>query len=1038
MKKGKGIYNIYIEKRGTSSVIFGGTMRAYLGIDGGSIYYKSSLFVPSHDPLSHTYFREKERAKAAGGIFYFLECEKGLSEPLQNISRHVDHVISVLKSEGIPLSIGATGRMGKAVAKKTGALYENDFASIVKYISHVAPETRTVFEIGAETSRFINLKDENGRLFISEYGTNGECAAGTGSFIDQQAARMKVRVEDIGELVECVSHHARIAGRCSVFAKSDMIHAQQKGATPEEILKGLMYAVARNFKSNVCRGRSVNSRILFLGGVAGNRGVVKALEDLFELKKDGIWVPPSYRYFSSAGVALLARDGVESAGEHSSPRKRGSSFLKKVTPSSHPPLSLEKVLFLETASSKTEEGHNGKRDLFLGIDVGSVSTNFALIDSEGNLVHEVYVRTEGRPIEVVEKNLREIGERISLECRVRGVATTGSGRELVGELVGADVITDEITAHKTGASFIAEKYFSSTVDTIFEIGGQDSKFISIRDGVVVDFAMNDACAAGTGSFLEEQAERIGISIKGDFSEMAMGSKTPSRLGERCTVFMEQDVSSYMNRGEKVDDIVAGLAYAVVLNYLNRVVRGRQIGSYIYFQGGTAYNESVAAAFSIILGKKIIVPPHNGVMGAIGAALVALEKYGALEEDTRFRGFDLNGLSLAKREFVCRGCSNECDVKESVVEGEKTYWGDKCAERFRKPPKVPRKPVGEDLVSLKVSLLESLVEEGGKPGKLSVALPRALYFFERFPFWHGFFRTLGVSVTVTAPTSRGVAEEGAEISVSETCFPVMTSMGHVSKMIREIEDADFYFLPNVINSEKTEGCGETYYCPWGQTLPYMVSSNPVMAPLLDSKMVTPTVYFRDGEKSVSKDLHQSLRRFGWTGRQIRDAVRAGYESSRSFEEQFISKGRKALERLEREKANGVLLVGRPYNIYDREMNLNIPSKIREYYGIDVIPYDCLPGLDDIDIKDLNWNMFWTLGRKIISASRFAAKRKWISIIYFTNFKCGPDSFVRHYVEEASGRPFLALQFDGHGNDAGYMTRVEAYLDSKGVMRWWNGK
>jgi len=1013
-------------------------MRAYLGIDGGSIYFKSCLFVPSQDPLSHTYFQEKHRMEGSSGIFYFLECGKGLSEPLQIIRRHVEQVERALTSEGILLSIGATGRMGRVVAKKTGAVYENDFASIVKSVSHFAPETRTIFEIGAETSRFISLKNENGRLFISEYGTNGECAAGTGSFIDQQAARMKVRVEDIGDLVECVSHHARIAGRCSVFAKSDMIHAQQKGATPEEILKGLMYAVARNFKSNVCRGRSVNPRILFLGGVAGNRGVVRALEDLFEIKRDAIWVPPLYRYFSASGVALLARERAESPEAHSSPGNRESSYITKVSSPSHPPLSLDNVLFLERTSSIREEGQNVKGDLFLGIDVGSVSTNFSLIDREGNLVHEVYVRTEGRPIEVVEKNLREIGKRVPPGCRVKGVSTTGSGRELVGELVGADVITDEITAHKTGAAFIAEKYFSSSVDTIFEIGGQDSKFISIREGVVVDFAMNDACAAGTGSFLEEQAERIGISIKGVFSKIALASSAPLRLGERCTVFMEQDVSSYMNRGEKIDDIVAGLAYAVVLNYLNRVVRGRQIGTHIYFQGGTAYNESVAAAFSIILGKKIIVPPHNGVIGAIGAALVAMEKYLALEEKTRFRGFDLTGLPLAKREFVCGGCSNECDVKEIVIEGEKTYWGDKCSERFRKPPKVPRKPVGEDLVSMKVSLLDSLIEEGGKEGTLRVALPRSLYFYERYPFWNGFFRSLGVSVVVTAPTSRGVAEEGAEISVSEPCFPVMASMGHVSRMIREFEDVDFYFLPNVINSEGSKRNGETYYCPWGQTLPFMVSSNPVVAPLLDSKLVTPTVYFGDGEKAVSKDLHQGLRRFGWTGRQIRDAVRAGYEGAKSFEKQFVHEGIKTLEKLEGEKAHGVLLVGRPYNIYDREMNLNIPSKIREYYGIDVIPYDCLPGLDDIDIRDLNWNMFWTLGRKIISAARFAAERKWINIIYFTNFKCGPDSFVRHYVEEASGRPFLALQFDGHGNDAGYMTRVEAYLDSKGVMRWWNGK
>ena len=294
-----------------------------------------------------------------------------------------------------------------------------------------------------------------------------------------------------------------------------------------------------------------------------------------------------------------------------------------------------------------------QEEAYLGIDIGSVSTNLVVLNAAGDVLHEIYVRTDGRPIEVVSDGLRTIAQTLGDRIRICGVGTTGSGRELIGELVGADTITDEITAHTTGAAHVARTLLGEPVDTIFEIGGQDAKFIAIEDGVVVDFAMNEACAAGTGSFLEEQAERLGVSIKEEFARLAFQSRSPVRLGERCTVFMEQDVNAWQQRGAAREDLVAGLAYSVALNYLHRVVRGRRIGRAIYFQGGTAYNDAVAAAFAGILGTRIIVPPHNGVIGAIGMALLAQEKVRGTGRATTFRGFDLEAVRYSLREFVCR-------------------------------------------------------------------------------------------------------------------------------------------------------------------------------------------------------------------------------------------------------------------------------------------------------------------------------------------------------------------------------------------------
>ena len=351
-------------------------------------------------------------------------------------------------------------------------------------------------------------------------------------------------------------------------------------------------------------------------------------------------------------------------------------------------------------------------DTYLGIDVGSVSTNLVVLDQAGEVVKAIYTKTQARPVEVVDAGLAEIRDEIGDRIRVLGVGTTGSGRELIGELCGADLITDEITAHKTGADFISRS-IARQVDTIFEIGGQDSKFISMQDGIVVDFAMNEACAAGTGSFLEEQAEKLGIDIVGEFADLALRSEAPIRLGERCTVFMERDVMSYQSRGAARKDLVAGLAYSIAYNYLNRLVRERKIGDCIFFQGGTAYNDAVAAAFAQILGKEIIVPPHNGVMGAIGMALLARERMGRTGEVTTFRGWDLSAVDYTVKDFVCKHCTNECDIRQFTIEGEKTYWGDKCSDRYRKRAKVDKQPVIDDLVALRETSAARAVRGGGR-------------------------------------------------------------------------------------------------------------------------------------------------------------------------------------------------------------------------------------------------------------------------------------------------------------------------------------
>jgi predicted nucleotide-binding protein (sugar kinase/HSP70/actin superfamily) len=570
------------------------------------------------------------------------------------------------------------------------------------------------------------------------------------------------------------------------------------------------------------------------------------------------------------------------------------------------------------------------------------------------------------------------------------------------------------------------------VDTIFEIGGQDSKFISIENGVVVDFAMNEACAAGTGSFLEEQADKLGISIKGEFARLALSSPAPTRLGERCTVFMERDVTSWLHKGETVPNLVAGLAYSIVLNYLNRVVRGRRIGSVIYFQGGTAYNDAVAAAFAGLLGKKITVPPYNGVVGAIGMALIARDWKQATNGKSHFRGYDLSRLSLKSRDFVCKACSNYCDIKEFTVEGQKSYWGDKCSDKFRKPSPTGRTPVIEDLFAFREKLIEEITGRGTLtmgPRHLRVGIPRAMSTFDRYPFWHRYFSELGIEVVLSPPTDPKIAAEGIELALAQPCYPVQVAHGHVLSLLNA--GVDYVFVPNTLNAESAEDSGVAHFCPWNQTLPYVLQS----APRLEDqphKFLVPTLHFQLGRECVKRNMAETMRRLGVSRRANDRAMDAAYAAQREFQDRVFEAGRCALEALEQAGEPGLVLVGRGYNIYDRNINCDIPRKLRHRYGANVIPIDFLvSGREAID--ELHPNMYWTSGRKILSVAQLAASRRDLHLIYISNFKCGPDSYIKHFTRQAAGAPLLVLQFDGHGNDAGYMTRCEAYLDSKGILR-----
>ena len=1046
-------------------------MAWYVGVDIGAVSVTAAVICTDRGAslaAGEGNFEAVASAPAFAGQVWISEYRRTRGQPVASGARMIQDVLAAIGAGGLG-GLCLTGSGAKVLADRIAAPTINEFKAVASGLATAGVKARTVFEMGGETSKYLRLAaDANGGYGIVDYATNGDCAAGTGSFIDQQAGRLCYAVEDIGEICLSAQRAAQVAGRCSVFAKSDMIHAQQKGYNPAEVLRGLCNAVARNFRTAVVRSHHVEAPVAFLGGLAANRAVVRSLRETFELDESQLFIPPGYAHMPAIGAAAAAAQArravdLSALGELSATGDTaGGQFPTSAR------LTMDNVMLLRDRIEPFEMPYGSDRiDAYLGIDIGSVSTNVVVLDEDGRVMDEIYTRTLGRPIEVVSEALRQIEGRLGERLNIRGAGTTGSGRELIGALIGADTVNDEITCHKTGAQYVGQKLLGGRVpDTIFEIGGQDSKYISLQDGIVVDFTMNEACAAGTGSFLEERAEELGIAIKDEFAELALSSRAPVRLGERCTVFMERDVTNYLQRGAEKADLVAGLAYSVVYNYINRVVRGRKIGECIFFQGGTAYNDSVAAAFAAVCGKEIIVPPYNGVIGAIGAALLARDKMlfgpgrgavgegeggggksigqyipvGAADEApaearrpaSRFRGYDLSRVDYTLREFTCKGCSNTCQIQEFNVEGEKTHWGDKCSERFRKQSKAARKPVIEDLISLRSRLLldESALARPGADAP-TVGIPLTMFTYSMLPFWRTAIAHLGYRTVLSDATNKKIVQDGLDSVVAEPCFPIIAAHGHVANLAAK--GVDHILLPNIISMETRWMHTESHLCPWHQTLPFVIRQAPRLKHLA-GKFWSPTVHFREGRSCVARELAAFFKPLGHSRKQVAAAAAAGFAAQDAFLGQIYDAGSKALARIVETGQPAIVLVGRPYNLHDAGMNLSVGRKLRDYYGVNVIPQDFLM-LDDYDVQDVNSSMYWNLGHKILAAAKLVGEHPNLHIIYITNFKCGPDSFIRHFVRRASGKPFLTLQFDSHANDAGMMTRCEAYLDSKGILRPW---
>ncbi|WP_320170830.1 BadF/BadG/BcrA/BcrD ATPase family protein [Maridesulfovibrio sp.] len=886
-------------------------------------------------------------------------------------------------------------------------------------------ECRTLLSAGGETF-MAYLMDSDG--MVETVHTGNKCASGTGEFLVQQLGRMGLGLESMKDMDrDAVAH--KVSGRCSVFCKSDCTHALNKGVKKEAVVAGL--ARMMSGKCVELLRKLPSGKVGLIGNCSRNGFMVRELRrEISEL------VIPEYgQCFEALGAALWAvGHGALLPDDKRSLIRKGSTGFTCLSPLNN---FMDRVEFHSGGRCAYREG----MELSLGLDVGSTTTKGVLVDMEGCcIVASSYLRTDGDPVGASRRVYADLAAQVPGGTIATVMGVTGSGRNIAGLHAGTGGIINEITAHAAAAV-----HYDPGVDTIFEIGGQDAKYTWLKNSVPCDYAMNEACSAGTGSFLEESArETLGIAVD-DIADIAFRGENPPNFNDQCAAFIASDLKLAAQEGVPLEDMVAGLVYSVCINYSNRVKGSRTVGSTIFMQGGVCYNRAVPVAMAALTGTRIIVPPDPGLTGAFGVALEAVRRteQGVLEKGV----YDLRELAARevtyRKPFICGGGGRDCDLRCSIarieVNGKVFPFGGICnrydnsgasgklnsgtvAHGTSEHGSAGRGTVGDEPIEPAEDLVtwrEKRVYRDYLPpvyGQPVVGMNRSLLMNTWFPLFNSFFRGLGFSVRI--PES--VDQEAIERKGAPFCHPVELAHGSMGTLLEF--DTDFIFLPH-LRSMPLKGGDRSCACVLVQGEPYYLRS---AFPELEKRIVlSPVLHMQQGQEQLRAALLDTASRMGVSAGRAARAFEEAVAVQERFFEDLRAKGEEFLSSVESvPEGKAVVLFGRAYNAFTALANKSIPAKLATR-GVSVIPCDMIPRSGGCS-ADLN--MYWATGEQIMDSAAFVAGHDKLFGVYITNFSCGPDSFLLGHFRKMMGRrPSLTLELDSHTADAGIETRIEAFLD-----------
>lgn len=988
-------------------------MNLHMGLDVGSTTVKIVITDGDFNTLYSVYRRHKSDVK-------------------QTVVTVLKEAYESFKDDN--LTINVTGSGGMFVEKYLGINFVQEVIAETKSIKKFLPETDVVIELGGEDSKITYLSGS------VEQRMNSICAGGTGAFIDQMAALLATDARGLDELSKSYKKIYPIASRCGVFAKTDIQALMNQGASREDIAVSVFQSVVNQTISNLACGRPIKGNVVFLGGPLH---FLKSLRDRFVEtlgeEENKFFIPEDAQLYVAKGAAILSanskeyisyKDLIKTLKED---RKVDMDMTKKMDRLFEDEKDYEifrknhKTGLIKYRDIKTYDG-----EIFLGIDAGSTTSKLVMISEDKEILYDDYQMNLGRPLEVVISMLKKAYKKINKKARIASSGICGYGEEFIRNALHIDKGEVETIAH-----YQAAKFFDPDVDFILDIGGQDMKAMHIREGIIDSIQLNESCSSGCGSFLSTFAKSVGLSVD-EFQKMALFAKEPADLGSRCTVFMNSKVKQAQKEGSEIADIAAGLCYSVIKNAIQKVIKIRDpktLGKNIVVQGGTFYGDAILRAFEKLSTRKVIRPEISGLMGAMGMALLAMEKSTG---HSKILGFDeIDKFTYTQKSARCGKCTNNCALQINIFpDGSRYITGNRCERgagvkaeetladlnmyKFKNKLLFDRKSLGEDNILGRVGL------------------PRVLNMYEDYPFWHEFFTSLGFDVVLSDKSSRKMYEKGiATISSETACYPAKITHGHIENLIEK--NLDLIFYPAVFYEYKQFDKAQNHMnCPVVSGYPDVIKNN------VDS--IEKTIYLFpylsfESEKIISDRLVEIFEGYEYKGyrlkkSQIINASKNAWEKQAEYHEKIRKKGRQILEYVHVNKKKAIVLAGRPYHI-DPEINHGIPELI-ESMRIPVLSEDAIAySIEDLKYKTRVLDQ-WSYHARLYRAAEFVSKDPCLELVQLNSFGCGLDAVTTDQVQdilESRGKIYTLLKIDEVSNLGAVKIRIRSLIQALGQQ---NGK
>lgn len=965
-----------------------------IGLDVGSTTIKTAVLDQNGNLLHSSYDRHYSDIKAT------------LASVLRGVLEKYDD-----------FTVMVTGSGGISVSEWLGIPFIQEVIAGVEAIKTLIPETDVAIELGGEDAKITYL---TGGI---EQRMNGTCAGGTGAFIDQMASLLSTDASGLNELAKSHTILYPIASRCGVFAKSDIQPLINDGAKKPDIAASVFQSVVNQTISGLACGKPIRGNVAFLGGpLHFLTELGKRFTDT--LKPEKAIFPENSQVFNAIGAAISGKEAFRSAD-----LLRKLEALKDID--SHeverlPALfsSKEELEQFRTRHAKTKipfadiKTHEGP--CYLGIDAGSTTTKAALINEDGALLYSWYGSNSGDPLKCIVSVLKEIYSLLPKGAFIGRSTITGYGEGMIKSALHIDAGEIETMAHQTASNAILPG-----VEFILDIGGQDMKCLRIKNGVINDILLNEACSSGCGSFIETFAHALGMSAE-EFAKKGLESSAPVDLGSRCTVFMNSRVKQAQKEGATVADISAGLAYSVVKNALFKVIKLRdssQMGEKVIVQGGTFLNESVLRAFELVSGREVIRPDKAGLMGAYGSAILSRNNYQG-GESTLLKADELDGFSVSKTNSRCGKCGNNCLLTISKFnDGREYVTGNRCEKGAGEEEKKTDLP--PNLFASKYKRLFShykpLDETHAKRGK--VGIPRVLNLYENYPFWFTFFTDLGYRVELSPRSSRALYDLGIDTMPSESvCYPAKLVHGHITALVNKGIKFIFYpCLPYEMVEDKN--ADNHYNCPVVGTYPEVIRNN--MNEVFGSsvKFMAPFLPIATPERMI-KRLAEEFPEI--PAKELKRAARKAYAENEKFKNEIRKEGEETVAYLERTGKHGIVLAGRPYHL-DPEINHGIPEMINAY-GFAVLTEDSIAHLKRVQ-RPIRVVDQWTYHSRLYSAAEFVRTSDCLDLVQLNSFGCGLDAVTTDQVQELldeAGKIYTVLKIDEVNNLGAARIRVRSLM------------